>query len=53
MNLVLEPNTVIGDCHETALGLPIYVELVDSVRDKSAFSGEKAAWFQKTYNAFY
>ena len=53
MNLVLDPNTVIGDCLETALGLPTYVELINSVKDGSAFVDETAARFQKTYNAFY
>ena len=47
--MILNPNTVIGDCLETAFGLPTYLELINEAK-KAQFT---TADYRKKYNAYY
>ena len=48
--MILNPKTVIGDCLETAFGLPIYVEIICRAKNGGQFADED---FRKKYNAYY
>ena len=47
--MILNPNTVIGDCLETAFGLPTYLELINEAK-KEQFATKD---YRKKFNAYY
>ena len=48
--MILNPQTVIGDCLETAFGLPTYVEIIQATKIGGHFADDD---FRKKFNAYY
>ena len=48
--MIINPNTIIGECLETAWGLPQYMDIISKV-NKNAFKA--SADFRTSFNAYY
>lgn len=49
-NIIINPDTIIGECLETFFSLKIYTEIIDTVKRKNFIADEN---FRKKFNSFY